>query len=111
MLSLLDANGNPVTGIVGIDTGFTGDLTLRRAEIERFRLTPAGTSLMTTASGQTLEFPAYEATIIWHDRPKQIRVLESEVAPMIGTTLLWDSRLSIDFALGGDVVISELLAG
>lgn len=66
---------------------------------------------MTTASGQTLEFPAYEATIIWHDRPKQVRVLQSEVDSLIGAALLWDSRLSIDFVLGGDVVISELLAG
>lgn len=66
---------------------------------------------MITASGETVVFPSYEATIIWHDRPKPVRVLESEVDPLIGNALLWDSRLSIDFALGGDVVISELLAG
>ena len=110
-LTVLDANGDPVSSTACIDTGFNWDLTLRQANIERLGLTPAGTSLMTTASGQTLEFPAYEATIIWHDRPKQVRVLQSEVDPLIGTALLWDSRLSIDFALGGDVVISELLAG
>ena len=110
-LTVLDANGEPVPGVVGIDTGFTGDLTLPRATIERLGLTASDTASMMTASGQTLEFPAYYATIIWHDRPKQVRVLEAETTPMIGTTLLWDSRLSIDFALGGDVVISELLAG
>ena len=110
-LSVLDAAGNPVSGIVGIDTGFSGDLTLQRADIERLGLTPSGTAHMTTATGQTVEFSAYSATIIWHNGPKQVRVLEAETTLMIGATLLWDSRLSIDFALGGDVIISELLAG
>lgn len=110
-LTVLDANGNPVSSTACIDTGFNGDLTLRRADIERLGLAALDASPMTTASGQTLEFPAYEATIIWHDRPKQVRVLQSEVDSLIGAALLWDSRLSIDFALGGEVVISELLAG
>lgn len=107
-LTVLDANGNPVSGFACIDTGFNEELTLMRADIERLGLISAGTSLMTTASGQTLEFPAYRATIIWHDRPKLVRVLQSEVDPLIGTALLWDSRLSIDFAVGGEVVISEI---
>lgn len=107
-LVVLNADGNPVSGIVGIDTGFNGDLTLPRSDIERLGLTLLSTDHLTTASGQTLEFPAYRATIIWHDRPKQVRVLEAEVTPMIGAALLWDSRLSIDFAVGGDVVIAEL---
>lgn len=110
-LSVLDAAGNPVSGIVSIDTGFNGDLTLQRADIEQLGLAPSGTAQMVTATGQTVEFTAYGATVIWHNGPKQVRVLEAETTPMIGAGLLWDSRLSIDFALGGAVVISELLAG
>jgi hypothetical protein len=57
---------------------------------------------------QRVIFPQYAATTLWHDRPTQIRVLESEVHPLVGVGLLWGNNLSIDFAHDEAVTITEL---
>jgi hypothetical protein len=59
---------------------------------------------------QRVIFPQYAATTLWHDRPTQIRVLESEVHPLVGVGLPLGQHpvLSIDFAHDEAVTITEL---
>ena len=106
---LIDSSGQDRTIEAHLDTGFTGDLTLPIAVIERLELAPAGRSgRYRMGSGSAIAFNTYEGTVRWRDEIKRIHVLESEITPLVGVGLLWDNNLSIDFKLGGDVAITEL---
>lgn len=106
---LIDSDGQDRTTEAHLDTGFTGDLTLPKAVIERLGLAPTGRlGRYRIGSGSTAAFNTYEGTIRWHDELRHVDVLESEIFAVIGVGLLWDNNLSIDFKHGGDVTITEL---
>ena len=65
-------------------------------------------SVFRVGDGTVVTFSVYAATIRWHGMMRQIIVLESEVAPVLGVGLLWGNNLCIDFQPGGDVAITEL---
>lgn len=91
-----------------VDTGFSGDLTLPKAAIERLELSPNDAVNMQIGDGAYATFTTYQATILWRDVLREITVLESEIWPVIGIGLLWQCNLSIDFIPGGNVSITEL---
>ena len=109
--SLLDADGAARTIEARVDTGFSDDLTLPGAVIERLRLEPLDRSNYRIGNNSTATFNTYAAAIRWRDLAHGIIVLESEVSPVIGVCLLWGNNLSVDFRHGGDVSISELSDG
>ena len=91
-----------------VDTGFSGDLTLPEAAIERLGLSPNDVANMQIGDGAYTTFTTYQATILWRDTPREITVLGSEIWPVIGIGLLWQCNLSIDFVPGGSVLITRL---
>ena len=93
---------------VYVDTGFSGDMTLPEAAIERLSLLPNDVVNMQIGDGAYATFTTYQATILWRDIPREITVLESEIWPVIGIGLLWHNNLSIDFTPGGGVAITGL---
>lgn len=93
---------------VYVDTGFSGDLTLPKVAIERLSLLPNDAVNMQIGDGAYATFTTYQATILWRDVSREIVVLEFEIWPVIGIGLLWQCNLSIDFAPGGGVSITEL---
>ena len=106
---VIAANDQRQTIEANVDTGFSGDLTLPISAIERlaFPLATRSNSYR-IGSGALVTFNTYDGTILWHNSRRQVTVLESEITPTIGVGLLWDSNLSIDFRLGGEVTITEL---
>ena len=109
-VALIDSSGQDRTIEAHLDTGFTGELTLPKAVIERLGLALAGRSgSYRMGSGSAAAFNTYGGTVRWHDEIRLIEVLESEITPLVGVGLLWDNNLSIEFKLGGDVAITELL--
>ena len=106
---LFDSNGQDRAVEAHLDTGFTGELALPIAAIERLGLVRAGRSgQYRIGSGATVAFNIYDGTIRWRDETRRIHVLESEITPLVGVGLLWNNNLSIDFRHGGDVTITEL---
>ena len=93
---------------VYVDTGFSGDLTLPKVAIERLNLLPNDTVNMQIGDGAYTTFTTYQATILWRNVTREVTVVESEIWPVIGVGLLWQCNLSIDFAPGGTVSITEL---
>ena len=93
---------------VRLDTGFSDDITLPIAAINRLRLKPIDRSNFRVGDGSVVTFSTYAATIRWHGVMRQIIVLESEVTPVLGVGLVWGSNVSIDFQPGGEVAITEL---
>lgn len=108
MITLLDADGRAATIEARIDTGFSDDVTLPRAVIDRLRLQRVDRSNFRIGNNETTTFNTYTATMRWHDHMLQVMVVESEVPPVIGVGLLWGHNLSVDFRHGGVVSITEL---
>ena len=92
---------------VVIDTGFTGDLTLLADTINRLGLLPTGQDEFELVNGEHTEFQVYLGSVAWHGRPHKVYILESECDPLLGMTLLWDSRTTIDATPDGQVTIEQ----
>ncbi len=105
---LIDRDEQPRSAEAYVDTGFSGDLTLPRAAIERLGLSPNGRVNMQIGDGAVATFNTYRAAILWDAARKEITVVESEIWPVAGIGLLWQCNLSIDFAPGGNVLITGL---
>ena len=92
---------------VVVDTGYTGWMSLPEPIINDIGLDHAGTRPATLANGQTVPTDAYNAGLLWHGQPIDIVVQALNSKPMIGAELLANSRLSIDWWDGGDVIVEE----
>ena len=107
-IDLLDSRGRLQRVNAIIDTGFDLELALPMATIRSLGLIWRDEIEMTLADGQTVSFQLYSATIIWHERRREIRVLETSDEAIIGADLLWGSALTMQMREGGDVIIQEL---
>ena len=108
-VDILDDKGFYQSVEVILDTGFTGYLTLPPGSIERLGLPSVGQRTFELANGDLFEFEAYLASVSWHGSQKDVLVLRSDSVPLLGMTLLWGSRITMDAAAEGDVLIEELL--
>ncbi len=67
-VALIDSSGQDRTIEAHLDTGFTGELTLPKAVIERLGLALAGRSgSYRMGSGSAAAFNTYGCRIRWHD--------------------------------------------
>ena len=107
-IDILDSRGRPQRVNAIIDTGFDLELALPRAAIRSLGLTWRDEIEMTLADGQAARFQLYSSTVIWHERRREIRVLETSDEAIVGADLLWGSALSVQMREGGDVIIEEL---
>ena len=111
-LTVRDGSGQHRAAEARVDTGFSGDLTLPKSAIEQLGLRWIyRTNSYKVGDGSTSPFNAYAAIIQWRGDDRYITVLESEIFPVLGVGLLWESSLSVDFVPGGDVTIKELPEG
>ena len=94
-----------------IDTGFTEDAALPLNIINRLGLPPAaGAVEIALADGSVDRFERYTAYILWHNRLREVRVLDLGSEPLLGMELLRGCNISIDADPGGAVTIAELSA-
>lgn len=91
-----------------LDSGFQGYLVLSPDSIGSLGLQHPRRVEVVLADGQWVQLNSYIATVVWHDRPRLVVVLEAESTPLMGTFLLWGSRVILDMEEGGGVSIEEL---
>ena len=91
-----------------MDTGFTGYLTLPQESIRQLGLRSVGQRTFELANGDLFDFQVYLGSVSWHDHANDVLVLESDIVPLLGMTLLWGSRVTVDASTGGEVAIEEL---
>ena len=60
------------------------------------------------ANGEIFEFEVYIGSVSWHRRPSDMLVLQSDSIPLLGMTLLWDSRVTVDALNDGEVTIEDM---
>jgi clan AA aspartic protease len=92
-----------------VDTGFEGFLTLPPAAVAQLQL-PYLTNLNANlADDSSIQTEVYLSTILWNGVERNIPVLAMGRRPLIGTALLRDYHLGIDFYDGGTVVLDDIL--
>jgi clan AA aspartic protease len=91
-----------------VDTGFAGALTLPPAMIAELELPFVIRMSANLADDSNVMTAIHQATVIWHGVDRNIAVLAMGRRPLLGTALLEDSNLNIDFYEGGMVVVDEL---
>ncbi|MEH2356452.1 clan AA aspartic protease [Nostoc sp.] len=92
-----------------IDTGFEGLLTLPPAVINKLGLSYVARIDANLADNSNVAVNVYLATILWNGVEREIAVLGMGRRPLIGTALLEDYHLSIDFYDGGTVLVDDIL--
>ena len=105
-LILPDRRSVEITCVV--DTGFAGALTLPLGAIEKLSLLPFVIQMNANlADDSNVMTPIHRATIVWHGVEQDIAVAMGR-RPLLGTALLENSNLNIDFYEGGTVIVDEL---
>jgi clan AA aspartic protease len=92
-----------------VDTGFEGFLTLPLTVVAELNLPYAGRIDASLADSSNVSTEVYWATILWGGVEREITVLGLGHRPLIGTALLEDHHLSIDFCDGGTVLVDDIL--
>ncbi len=80
-----------------IDTGFTGALSLPESAAHELGLSSARAERVTLADGRSIRANVHAGRILWHGQPLDVRVQTLGSYPMIGTALLANCRLTIDW--------------
>ena len=91
-----------------LDTGFTGQLALPERYVRQLGLTLDYESRVTPATGPSVAVPAGSAVIMWQGNLRRTRVIQSGTHPLLGMTLLWQNRITIDAVTDGAVSITPL---
>ena len=107
-LSLLEAEGDPLSVTVVIDTGYTGWLTLPPAQVAALRLSFNRFGRAALADGTEIAFSVYDAGIIWDGQLRQIQVDEVDAEPLVGMSLMQGYKLTVEDITGGLVTLERL---
>jgi clan AA aspartic protease len=92
-----------------VDTGFEGFLTLPPAAVMQLQLSYLTNLNANLADNSSIQTDVYLATILWNGIERDVPVLAMGRRPLIGTALLRDYHLGIDFCDGGTVLLDEIL--
>jgi len=91
-----------------IDTGFEGFLTLPPAAIATLGLSYVTRINANLADNSNIATDVYLATILWNGTERDVPVLAMGRRPLVGTGLLKDYHLGVDFRDGGTVAIEQI---
>ena len=91
-----------------VDTGFEGALTLPPDVIVALKLPYITRISANLADDSNVMTRLHLATIIWQGVGREVIVLAMGRRPLIGTALIEDHHLSIDFCEDGSVIIDEI---
>jgi clan AA aspartic protease len=71
-----------------IDTGFNGELTLPREQLDTLGVPKATVTEVTLADGRVRDVPLYEANVLLSGATREVFVAEVPTMPLVGTGLL-----------------------
>jgi clan AA aspartic protease len=92
-----------------VDTGFEGALTLPPELVADLKLPYLTRISANLADDSSIKTKLHLATILWHGVEREVIVLAMGRRPLLGTALIEDYHLSVDFHEGGSVIIDEIL--
>lgn len=92
-----------------MDTGFEGFLTLPPAVVTDLGLPYVAPIDANLADNSRIVTNVHQGIVFWNGVQRVIPVLAMGRRPLIGTALLEDYHLSVDFCEGGTVLVDEIL--
>jgi predicted aspartyl protease len=104
-LLFLDSEEQTTEEEAVLDTGFTDFLTLPLVLIATLRLTFRESVEFVLGDSSPVQFYTYVATVLWDGETKNILVLASEGGPLVGMSMLYGYRVTLDVLDGGAVTI------
>lgn len=63
------------------------------------------------ADGSSVALRRHEAIVDWNGQARDVLVLETEGGPLVGMSLLYGSRMTLDIVEGGVVMIDTIRSG
>lgn len=91
-----------------IDTGFAGFLTLPPAAVNALQLPYVRRLVANLADGSAIQTDVYAARIVWEGEEIEVEVLATGRQPLLGTLMLQNHNLDVDFVNGGTVRVDAL---
>jgi clan AA aspartic protease len=107
-LIFLLSNGSTFPIEFVIDTGFTDYLCLPPEAVTLMRLPFLYDLPVNLADNSEVSLAVHQATIFWDEAERDVRVFATGRRPLIGTALLNEQELVIQFTENGLVTIDEL---
>ncbi len=107
-LTFLLVNGATFPIEFVVDTGFTDYLCLPPEAVNLLRLPFLYNLPVNLADNSTVSLAVHQATVLWDGIERDLRVFATGRRPLIGTALLSDQELVIQFIEGGLVTIDDL---
>jgi clan AA aspartic protease len=91
-----------------IDTGFTDELCLPPEAVELLNLPFKHDMRANLADNSQIVLPVHKAIILWNGEEREARVFATGRRPLVGTALLENHELVIQFTESGLVTIDQL---
>jgi clan AA aspartic protease len=91
-----------------LDTGFVGFLTLPPAAVAALSLPFVAPQIALLADRSRTRLDLHSALVVWEGEERDVEVLAMEGQPLLGTSLLDDHAVQIQFTDGGLVTIERL---
>lgn len=107
-LTFLLSNGATFPIELVVDTGFTDYLCLPPEAVALLRLPFLYDIPVNLADNSEVLVAVHEANILWDGEERSVRIFATGRRPLIGTALLNQQELVIQFTEGGLVTIDEL---
>jgi clan AA aspartic protease len=107
-LTFLLVNGATFPIEFVVDTGFTDYLCLPPEAVNLLRLPFLYNLPVNLADNSTVSLAVHQATVLWDGIDRDIRIFATGRRPLIGTALLNEQELVIQFTEGGLVTIDDL---
>jgi clan AA aspartic protease len=101
-------NGSSIPIEFVIDTGFTGELCLPLEAVSLMGLPFRHDTPANLADNSEVLLSVHEAIILWDDEEREVLIVATGRRPLLGTALLDEQELVIQFVDGGLVTIEEL---
>lgn len=90
-----------------VDTGFDDFLTLPDHWVQRLGLVWISRMPMQVATSEWARFDIYAVDILWFGHRLPVRVVQTQSEILVGTRLLWESQLTVQFWQGGSVSVQS----
>jgi clan AA aspartic protease len=107
-LTFLLPNSSRVPIEFVIDTGFTGELCLPSEAVSLMGLPFRHDTSANLADNSEVLLPLHEAIVLWDGVERDVLIVATGRRPLLGTALLEEQELVIQFTDGGLVTIDEL---
>jgi clan AA aspartic protease len=107
-LTIYDPSGQHDDVEAIVDTGFTGYLTLPQDDVVALALPFVSYYNAGLADGSRVRLDVHEATVLWHGVQQTVLVLATGYEPLMGMSLIYGSRLTLEGVDGGTVILEEL---